>query len=240
MAGINAALSASGGAPFQLDRSQAYLGVMIDDLTTQGVTEPYRMFTSRAEFRLCLRADNADLRLTALGIALGAVGPVRAQQFQQHAEQLRIAEERARFETASGSQLRQLGLDVPMDGERRSALAWLGNPRLCEAACVLAFPWLGKLPPRAFAQLRTSAIYDGYLTRQQQDIRDFRRDEEVQIPGALDYAGIGGLSIEMLERLDQARPATLGSASRVPGMTPAALSAIVAHLRKLQSVRRFT
>ena len=240
VAGINAARRASGGVAVVLDRAEAYIGVLIDDLTTQGVTEPYRMFTSRAEYRLSLRADNADIRLTRRGIEWGAVGAKRQRAFDAHLAALTLAEHQARSEMLSASDLRKQGIDIPADGERRSALAWLASPRLGPAEIARIFPWSLDLSQRGLAQLRATAVYDGYLDRQQQDIVGFRKEEAVRLPELLDYQTIGSLSAEMCERLNNAKPATLGAASRLPGITPAALTAVLAYLRKEQAPGRFT
>ena len=240
MAGINAARHAGAGPPVTLDRAEAYVGVLIDDLTTQGVTEPYRMFTSRAEYRLSLRADNADVRLTQKGIDIGIVGPERHRHFAAHISTLTKAEQLARSETATASGLRKHGVDIAPDGTQKSALAWLGDPRLTDQQIGAAFPWAAALSPRALAQLRASALYEGYLDRQQVDISWFRREEAVKLPPAINYKSIGGLSNEMCERLTLALPPTLGAAGRVPGVTPAALAAILAFVRKGSPAESFT
>ena len=240
MAGLNAARQAGGLSPVTLDRAEAYIGVLIDDLTTQGVTEPYRMFTSRAEYRLSLRADNADVRLTQRGIECGAVGIDRERHFLAHHAALILAERQARTDSISASGLRKLGVEIAADGEQRTALSWLVNPTLCEHDLTRAFPWLASQPARVMVQLRAAATYEGYLDRQRADITWFRREEAIELPAMLDYAQIGGLTTEMCERLTASRPATLGAATRVPGVTPAALSAVLAFVRRHPAGESFT
>jgi tRNA uridine 5-carboxymethylaminomethyl modification enzyme len=236
MAGINAARRCGGGAPVVLDRSQAYVGVMIDDLTTQGVTEPYRMFTSRAEYRLSLRADNADLRLTGPGLSWGCVGPVREAAFRTHSADVADALGRARTDGMMPAAVEALGAAVRADGHRRSVLDLLAHPGVPAARVAQAFPWLNALAPRVREQVETEALYAGYLHRQDADIRAFRREEGAALDPALDYRLIGGLSTELREKLALARPASLGAASRIQGMTPAALSALLAHARRQSPV----
>jgi tRNA uridine 5-carboxymethylaminomethyl modification enzyme len=231
LAGVNAARCASGSAMVRFDRSEAYLGVLVDDLTTQGVSEPYRMFTSRAEFRLSLRADNADLRLTGRGIAIGCVGPERAAAFRSHHMAMEEARVRARSEEASPAMLAAYDIRVRADGARRTVLQLLGQEAIPLDALARAFPFLGEVPPRVLAQLRADAHYDGYLQRQNADIRSFRREELLPL-GALDFGAVGGLSTELRQKLAAQRPESLGAAARIQGMTPAALASILASARK--------
>jgi tRNA uridine 5-carboxymethylaminomethyl modification enzyme len=231
LAGVNAARFAAGSSMARFDRSEAYLGVLVDDLTTQGVSEPYRMFTSRAEFRLSLRADNADLRLTPRGIAIGCVGSARASAFRSYEAALQAARVRAQSEEASPTMLAAHGVTVRSDGKRRTALQLLGQEAIPLDALFRVFPFLLETPPRVLAQLRADAHYEGYLHRQNADIRSFRREESLPL-GALDYDAIGGLSTELRQKLAAHRPASLGAASRIQGMTPAALASILASARK--------
>ncbi len=231
LAGVNAARRAGGTASVSLDRSEAYLGVLVDDLTTQGVSEPYRMFTSRAEFRLSLRADNADLRLTGKGLAWGCVRSDRAAAFATHRGSVEAALARARVDGAGTTALARLGFPVRTDGRWRSVFELAGYDGMAWDALALAFPWLHDLPPRTVEHLRTEARYGGYLTRQEADIRGFRREENVSLDDVA-FEQIGGLSAEVLDKLRRVRPASLGAASRIQGITPSALAAIAAHLRR--------
>jgi tRNA uridine 5-carboxymethylaminomethyl modification enzyme len=232
MAGLNAARATGSGASFALDRAEAYIGVLIDDLVTRGVTEPYRMFTSRAEYRLSLRADNADQRLTAKGDALGCVGRSRREHFA--AKQTALAEGRALAGrlAATPDALRGHGLEVNRDGARRSVADLLRYPEITVARLRAIWPELGGLRPDVVEQLEIDARYAGYLQRQAADVVAFRRDEALSLPDDLNYGAVGGLSTEVRERLDAARPATLGAAARLPGVTPAALTALLAHVRR--------
>ena len=232
MAGFNAALKASGSDPFILDRSEAYIGVMIDDLITRGVTEPYRMFTSRAEYRLTLRADNADQRLTEKAIALGAASVSRETSWRQRQSDLAQARERATSLTLTPAEAKRHGIKVNEDGKRRSVMDLLSYPDIAWGDMVRVWPELGAIKPRVAEQIEIDAVYHGYLDRQQSDILAFRRDEGVRIPQGFDYAEVGGLSNEVREKLIKASPDTLGQAARIEGVTPGALTALLAHLKR--------
>ena len=232
-AGINAALKAAGGADeFIVSRADAYMGVMIDDLVTRGVSEPYRMFTSRAEYRLRLRADNADERLTPVGLALGLVGPERRVAFAGR----RAALDEGRALLASlgltPNEAARHGLDINKDGRRRSAFELLSHPGIDLARLAAVWPQLSRIAPAVGAQLEIDARYAAYLERQEADIVAFRKEESLRIPADFDYAGLPGLSSEVRQRLERQRPATLAQATRMEGMTPAALMLLLAHLRK--------
>jgi tRNA uridine 5-carboxymethylaminomethyl modification enzyme len=232
VAGLNAGLAAGGGAAFTLDRAEAYIGVMIDDLVTRGVTEPYRMFTSRAEYRLRLRADNADQRLTPRGLAIGCVGPRRAEAFSARLDAL----ERARAEltacVASPAALAAAGIAVNQDGIPRSAFDLLAHPQVTRDQVLAMWPQLRTLDDAVLDQVATDALYAGYLRRQEADVAAYRRDASLRLPEDLDYNRIGSLSNEVREKLSAARPADLAAASRIPGITPAALVALLRYVRR--------
>ncbi|HEX6094138.1 MAG TPA: tRNA uridine-5-carboxymethylaminomethyl(34) synthesis enzyme MnmG, partial [Dongiaceae bacterium] len=233
IAGLNAALAASGSAePFILGRSDAYIGVMIDDLVTRGTSEPYRMFTSRAEYRLTLRADNADLRLTGRGVDCGVVGSRRQQAFDRRRQEIDQARHLAHSLGASPNVLKSKGISVNQDGVRRTALDVLGYPDMNFAAICELWPELRAVPGHAAEQLEIDARYAGYLGRQEADIRAFQRDESLLLPEGLDYDGMPNLSAEIRSKLKAARPATLGAAARISGVTPAALNALLRHVRR--------
>lgn len=232
VAGLNAARAASGAEPAQFARDEAYIGVLIDDLVTRGVTEPYRMFTSRAEFRLTLRADNADQRLTARGIALGVVGAARAAAFGEKAAALAAAREQARALTLTPAAAAAAGLPVKADGQRRDLLQLLAYPTIGFDDLARIWPQMGAWSPAVREQLEIDAGYAGYLDRQAADAEAFRRDEDLRLPADLDYAQVGGLSNEVREKLAAVRPLTLGQAARIEGVTPGALTALLAHVRR--------
>ena len=237
VAGINAARAAGGSAPFTLDRADGYIGVLIDDLVTQGVSEPYRMFSSRAEYRLRLRPDNADRRLTARGIEAGAVGRARARRFAAGSAALERAERLLDSLDATPDMLRRHGIPVNRDGRRRTARELVGYPAVSIQSLTALWPALAALDRSIVRALENDAHYRGYVERQEADIAAFRRDEALRLPGDLRFDRVGGLSHEMRQRLGAARPATLGAAGRVPGVTPAALTALLAHVRKVD-IRR--
>jgi tRNA uridine 5-carboxymethylaminomethyl modification enzyme len=235
VAGLNAARAASGAEAAGFARDEAYIGVMIDDLVTRGVSEPYRMFTSRAEFRLTLRADNADQRLTARGLALGCVGAARAAAFGAKAAALNAARARAHALTLTPSQAAKAGFAVKADGQRRDVFQLLAYPDVGFDDLAGLWPELRDWSPAVREQIETEAGYAGYLDRQAADVAAFRRDEDLVLPVGLDYAAIGGLSHEVREKLISVRPFTLGQASRIEGVTAGALTALLAHVRRARA-----
>lgn len=232
MAGANAALAATGRPPLVLSRSEAYIGVMIDDLITRGVSEPYRMFTSRAEYRLSLRADNADQRLTPAGVSLGLVGKTRADRFDGKLSELAATRSLAKSLSLTPNEARSKGLSVNADGKRRDVSELLAYPGVDWSRVTAIWPELAQVSVSVAEQIEIDALYAGYIDRQQADILAFRRDESVRLPRDLDYGRIGGLSNEAREKLELARPETLGQASRIEGVTPGALTAVLAHVKR--------
>jgi tRNA uridine 5-carboxymethylaminomethyl modification enzyme len=232
MAGLNAAVRAGGGGELTFDRAQGYLAVMIDDLVTRGVTEPYRMFTSRAEYRLTLRADNADQRLTDRGIAVGCVGGERRRRHQEKMAALTAARDFARSVSLTPDAAERHGLALNRDGRRRSAFELLSHPNIGIAQLAGIWPELANVPSKLAEQLEIDAKYEVYLSRQAADIAAYRRDESLQLPESLDYLQLPGLSNEVRQKLAAARPATIGQAARMDGITSAALTLLVAHLKR--------
>ena len=233
MAGVNAALSASGSEMrFELDRAEAYIGVMIDDLVTLGTKEPYRMFTSRAEYRLMLRADNADLRLTERGLEIGCVGRERAEFFARKKAALDAARNHLRDINASPTALRAEGLEINQDGVRRNGMDLLAYPGIDMARLALIWPDLQGQRPDVVEQLEIEAAYANYLERQDADVKAMRRDESLRLPETLDYFAIPSLSNEVCDKLTKVRPETLGQAARISGVTPAAITALLAYVKR--------
>ena len=232
MAGINAARAAAGDGPFVLDRADAYIGVLIDDLVTLGTAEPYRMFTSRAEYRLLLRADNADQRLTPKGARIGCVSAGRRRVFAAKEKALKDGARILDGLTATPNTLRGKGISIAMDGVRRTARELLAYPGIDMGRLAVLWPEVGAIAPQIAGQLEIEARYAGYLERQDADIRAFRRDESLRLPADLDFDAIPALSTEARSKLAHARPATLGAAARISGVTPAALTALLAYVRR--------
>src|SRR5262249_39337354 len=232
VAGLNAAARTAGGGEITFDRAEAYLAVMIDDLVTRGVTEPYRMFTSRAEYRLTLRADNADQRLTGRGSAIGCVGAARRHRHEAKMMALAAARDFARSVSLTPSEAARHGLALNKDGQRRSASELLSHPHIGIAELAKIWPRFGEVPTKIAEQLEIDAKYDVYLSRPAADIAAYRRDEALELPESLDYSQLPGLSIEVRQRLNSTRPRTIGQAARLDGITPAALTLLAAHLKR--------
>ena len=233
VAGLNAASRAGGGGEITFDRAEGYLAVMIDDLVTRGVTEPYRMFTSRAEYRLTLRADNADQRLTDKGIAVGCVGETRrSPACRQDGGAAMPPDDLARSVSLTPSEAERHGLALNKDGQRRTAFELLSHPNIGVEQLARIWPRFGDLPPKIAEQLEIDAAYEVYLSRQAADIAAYRRDESLELPDELDYAALPGLSNEAKQKLQSIRPRTIGQAGRIDGITPAALTLLVAHLKR--------
>lgn len=236
LAGINAALKAAGSSKeFTLDRADAYLGVMIDDLTTKGVDEPYRMFTSRAEYRLLLRSDNADMRLTPKGIEIGCVGAKRRQYFEEKVKDLNEARQKLMQIGGTPRELEKLGFEVNKDGSHRNGFDLLAYEKIDWQALAAVWPQLQNTRKDVVEQLEIEAKYRGYLQRQEADIIAFRKDEALKIPADIDYKKIGGLSNEVIMKLNKVRPETLGAASRISGVTPAAVTAVLGYIKSAKN-----
>ncbi|MBZ9815652.1 tRNA uridine-5-carboxymethylaminomethyl(34) synthesis enzyme MnmG [Mesorhizobium sp. CA7] len=238
LAGINAARAASGDEPFVLSRTEAYIGVMVDDLTSRGIAEPYRMFTSRAEFRLSLRADNADERLTPLAEKLGIASSERLQRFGALAQKLDEARALAKSVTLTPNEAAQHGLEINKDGVRRSAYALLAHPGVDMPWLARVEPRFAELDPKTAERLETEAKYSVYLDRQQADAARIRHEESRLIPEALDFSDVPGLSNELKQKMKARQPRSIADAQRMEGMTPAALAIIVAHVRNAEFAAR--
>ncbi len=232
LAGLNAASKVGGGEPIIFDRAEAYIGVMIDDLVTRGVAEPYRMFTSRAEYRLKLRADNADQRLTERGIAIGCIGTERTKAFTEKSSALKAARAFADSVTLTPKEGEAHGLSLNKDGHRRSAFELLSYPDITIQSLSKIWPQFSELAPKIAEQIEIDAKYDVYLSRQNADIESYRRDESFTLPDDFDYAALSGLSNEAKQKLITHKPRTIGHAARIDGMTPAALTLLVAHVKR--------
>lgn len=233
VAGINAALKAENmGREFMIDRSQGYMGVMIDDLITKGVDEPYRMFTSRSEYRLFLRADNADMRLTPLGYEIGCVSEYRNSVFKAKKSAIDACRSLAQNLKADYAQLEQTGVIVNHDGSKRTAFVLMSYNDVSRETILNLFPELNAFDEKVYEQVEIESRYAGYIKRQLSDIEVFKKDENLRIREDVDYQKIGGLSREMVFKLSKIKPATIGEASRIPGVTPAAITAILGYLKK--------
>jgi len=237
MAGTNAAIQAGAvsretAKPFILDRAQAYIGVLIDDLISRGAPEPYRMFTSRAEYRLTLRADNADQRLTPDGLKIGLVGSKREKVWNLKSMELEAARTLCGGLTATPNKLEEQGIDVTMDGKHRNVFEILRYPNVTWDRLTQIWPQMAEIRPAIAEQIQIDALYAGYIERQEADINAFRKDEGLVLPDTLNYDSIGSLSTEIKNRLKQVRPTTLGAAARIPGVTPAAIIALLRHVKK--------
>ena len=232
VAGLNAARATGGKDPIIFDRAEAYIGVLIDDLVTRGVTEPYRMFTSRAEYRLALRADNADQRLTEKGIAAGCVGSDRADVFHVKHRALESARQLLKTLTLSPAKAAQAGWAVNQDGRVRTAWEYLSYKDIDLHALSAIWPEVSDISEEIGTQVEIEALYSSYLERQAEDVAALRRDEDLMIPADLDYSGIGGLSNEVRQKLESVRPSTLGQAGRIEGVTPGALTALLGYVKR--------
>lgn len=238
IAGINAALSISGNNPFILDRSEAYIGVMIDDLITLGTSEPYRMFTSRSEYRLSIRADNADLRLTRKGMEIGCISRERTDLYNKKLESLNLLTAKFKGCNISPTEASKAGINLNKDGIKRSAFELLSYPNIELAAIYKIWPDLQNGDDEVINQIKIEALYSGYLEKQSADIIAFQQEESLKIPENIDYSNIASLSNEIREKLKSHCPMTLGAARRIPGMTPAALTIIMGHIKDKSQFRK--
>jgi tRNA uridine 5-carboxymethylaminomethyl modification enzyme len=232
VAGLNAARRAGSLDGVTFDRTTSYLGVLIDDLVTRGVSEPYRMFTSRSEFRLSLRVDNADERLTPLGLAAGCVGPAREQKFREVLARLELVLDRLRSWTLTPQEAAQHGLSLNRDGIRRSAFQLLSYPDLDWATLARVWPEMREVEPSVADRLASDAQYAVYMDRQRADVAAFKRDEAILLDEGIDYATLSGLSQELRGKLAAVQPTTLGQAARIEGITPAAITLLAAYARR--------
>ena len=238
IAGINAGHFAQGKPEFTLDRSEAYIGVMIDDLITHGTQEPYRMFTSRAEYRLSLRADNADIRLTQKAIDAGIVGAERIKKFSDKKNRLDSARILVNSLTITPTKAAQFGINISRDGVHRSAREMLSYNTVTFAKLCEIWPELAALEKDIIEQIEIDSLYAGYLEKQDEDIASFKKDEQLRIPNELDYDSIKSLSNEVREKLKKHTPQTLGAASRIPGMTPAAITALMVEIHQIKAGKK--
>lgn len=232
VAGVNAGLMALGKEPnFIIDRAEGYLGVMIDDLVTKEIKEPYRMFTSRAEYRLQLRADNADIRLTEKGVFIGCVGGHRKGHFEEKRSNIEKAEDTLKMLKLSPSALSKLGVAVNQDGIKRSAHELLGHRDIGKERVLEIWPEVGEIPQQYLELCRNNSMYESYVRRQEADIEAYRKDENLVFPKGMDFCSVGGLSNEARQALETVKPQTLGQAARIPGITPAATIILLRHVR---------
>lgn len=234
VAGLNAARDVAGQGPVIFSRTTSYIGVMIDDLITRGVSEPYRMFTSRAEFRLSLRADNADQRLTPVGLEIGCVGERRRTSFEEKMERLSAGRARLESMSVTPKQVAAAGIKVNADGTRRSGIDLLAFPDVSFEDLIPLDPELEEVDRESRVQLARDALYANYIARQTLDVEAMRRDEAQRIPSGFDYEKLEGLSSELKGKLSRVQPETLGQAARIDGMTPAAATLILARLRQME------
>ncbi len=240
ISGINAALKSTSTEEFILDRSDAYIGVMIDDLITKGVTEPYRMFTSRAEYRLSLRIDNADQRLTQKGIDLGFVQNERVAQFKEKMISINYASELANSLTISPTKAKKYGLNINQDGKKRSVLDLISYPNISINDLYKIWPELNNIDPNVIAQLESDAIYSKYLDRQTQEISSFKKEESVNIPDNINYMDIKGLSNEARDRISRIKPTTIGQLNRMEGIDPSTVLKVISYLKASKETSKQT